>query len=89
MCLVFTSMSVPYLLSAPVGGWVADATGTYWPSILLSGAGTCARLFARFQLSFGSASALLFGAILFAAFLRPIEEEILPAPKTAALAVAL
>lgn len=37
MCLVFTSMSVPYLLSAPVGGWIADATGVYWPSIILSG----------------------------------------------------
>jgi MFS family permease len=38
MCLVYTSISIPYLLSAPVGGWIADATGVYWPSIVLSGA---------------------------------------------------
>jgi hypothetical protein len=37
MCLVYTSISIPYLLSAPVGGWIADATGFYWPSIVLSG----------------------------------------------------
>ena len=40
MCLVYTSMSIPYLLSAPVGGWIADATGVYWPSIVLSGDAT-------------------------------------------------
>ena len=81
MCLVYTSMSIPYLLSAPVGGWIADATGVYWPSIVLSGDATHRsvkmRPFAPLPLTPPppcTASSLFLGALVFLFFLRKPEE---------------
>jgi hypothetical protein len=78
MCLVYTSISIPYLLSAPVGGWIADATGSYWPSIILSGFAA-----KHFSYAFPSspriaASSLFLGSLVFVFFLRELQLPAMP-----------
>ena len=91
MCLVYTSISIPYLLSAPVGGWIADATGVYWPSIVLSGhtAKSPHIPFSRPNVAsrVSTASSLFLGSLVFLFFLRRLEQPP-PAKTNTALAQA-